>query len=149
MMNILDIALISIAYCAIIAGGIKMYNQTIEMTEKFANKITSLKNQNQELTDKLVVLTAANEAAVEEQSRLKKEKDALFKENAVLATRLEILNQKLYKSNSGINQPPLQRMASSYGIPHSQPSMLTRSLSVAISDYAEDEEQEDEEQEDE
>ncbi|MCJ7801930.1 MAG: hypothetical protein MUP82_06190 [Candidatus Marinimicrobia bacterium] len=51
-----------------------LYNQTIEMTEKFTNKISDLKNQNQEATDKLVALTAANEAAAEEQSRLKKDK---------------------------------------------------------------------------
>lgn len=144
MMTILDITLISIAYCAIIAGAMTLYNQTIEMTEKFTKKISDLKNQNQEMTDKLVALTAANEAAVEEQSRLKTEKEALFKENAVLATRLEMLNQKLYKINS-VNQPPLQRMASSYGTPHSQPSMLTRSLSVAISDYTEDEEEQEDE----
>ncbi|MCJ7801931.1 MAG: hypothetical protein MUP82_06195 [Candidatus Marinimicrobia bacterium] len=58
-----------------------------------------------------------------------------------------MLNQKLYKINS-VNQPPLQRVASSYGIPHSQPSMLTRTPSVVITDYTEDEEEE-EEQEDE
>ena len=92
----------------------------IDLIAEFDGKVTHMFNRNRELAAQVAELTAVNRALVNEKQT--PENSSLFKENAELMVRCEMLTQELDK----VYGPRLRRTPSSTQSPH----VLTRSYTL-------------------
>ena len=92
----------------------------IDLIAEFDGKVTHMFNRNRELATRVAELTAANERLINEKQT--PENSSLFKENAELMVRCEMLTQELDK----VYGPRLRRTPSSTQSPH----VLTRSYTL-------------------
>lgn len=93
----------------------------IDLIAKFDGKVTHLIDRNKELAIMVADLTAENEKLIREKQT--PENFSLFKENAELMVRCEMLTQELDR----VNGHRLRRTPSSA----QEPQMLTRSYTLA------------------
>lgn len=93
----------------------------IDLIAKFDDKVTHLIDRNKELAIMVADLTAENEKLISEKQT--PENLSLFKENAELMVRCEMLTQELERTSG----PRLRRTPSST----QEPQMLTRSYTLA------------------
>lgn len=94
-MSILEQALITIAYVAVIATPV-LYYIFEDLTDRFVLRIDQLTQQNKELTDRLAVMILANDETTDANPSHKNvEIISLFKENAELSTKCALLIQEL------------------------------------------------------
>jgi hypothetical protein len=92
----------------------------IDLIAEFDGKVTHMFNRNRELATRVAELTAANERLINEKQT--PENSSLFKENAELMVRCEMLTQELDK----VYGPRLRRTPSTTQSPH----VLTRSYTL-------------------
>jgi hypothetical protein len=117
MMEVFDILMFTLVYGAI-GFGVYMF---IDLIARFDDKVTHLVNKNRELTSRVAELIATNEALVNEKQST--ENSSLFKENAELMVRCEMLTQELDRANGH-----RLRRTPSYA---PTPQILTRSYTLA------------------
>ena len=115
-MEVFDILMFTLVYAAI-GFGVYMF---IDLIARFDGKVTHMFNRNRELATRVAELTAANERLINEKQT--PENSSLFKENAELMVRCEMLTQELDK----VYGPRLRRTPSSTQSPH----VLTRSYTL-------------------
>ena len=116
-MEVFDILMFTLVYGAI-GFGVYMF---IDLIARFDDKVTHLVNKNRELTSRVAELIATNEALVNEKQST--ENSSLFKENAELMVRCEMLTQELDRANGH-----RLRRTPSYA---PTPQILTRSYTLA------------------
>ncbi len=116
-MEMFDILMFTVIYGTMSFGVYKF----IDLIAKFDGKVTHLVNKNNELATQVADLTAVNRALVNEKQT--PENSSLFKENAELMVRCEMLTQELDK----VYGPHLRRTPS-YA---PTPQMFTRSYTLA------------------
>ena len=92
----------------------------IDLIAEFDGKVTHMFNRNRELATRVAEVTAANERLINEKQT--PENSSLFKENAELMVRCEMLTQELDK----VYGPRLRRTPSTTQSPH----VLTRSYTL-------------------
>jgi FtsZ-binding cell division protein ZapB len=120
MMDIFDILMFTVVFGTMSFGVYKF----IDLIAEFDSKVTHIANKNKQLTTRVAELTAANEALVNEKQST--ENSSLFKENAELMVRCEMLTQEIENLN-GVRL----RRTPSY-VPTAQaPQVLTRSYTLA------------------
>jgi hypothetical protein len=118
-MEMFDILMFTFAYGAV-SFGVYMF---IDLIAKFDGKVTHLANRNNELVTQVAELTAANRALINE--RETSENSSLFRENAELMVRCEMLTQELDK----VYGPRLRRTPS-YAPTAQAPQVLTRGYTL-------------------
>ena len=116
MMEIFDILIFTVVFGTMSFGVYKF----IDLIAEFDGKVTHMFNRNRELATRVAELTAANERLINEKQT--PENSSLFKENAELMVRCEMLTQELDK----VYGPRLRRTPSSTQSPH----VLTRSYTL-------------------
>ena len=116
MMEIFDILIFTVVFGTMSFGVYKF----IDLIAEFDGKVTHMFNRNRELAAQVAELTAVNRALVNEKQT--PENSSLFKENAELMVRCEMLTQELDK----VYGPRLRRTPSST----QSPQMLTRSYTL-------------------
>ena len=116
MMEIFDILMFAVVFGTMSFGVYKF----IDLIAEFDGKVTHMFNRNRELAAQVAELTAVNRALVNEKQT--PENSSLFKENAELMVRCEMLTQELDK----VYGPRLRRTPSSTQSPH----VLTRSYTL-------------------
>ena len=116
MMEIFDILMFAVVFGTMSFGVYKF----IDLIAEFDGKVTHMFNRNRELATRVAELTAANERLINEKQT--PENSSLFKENAELMVRCEMLTQELDK----VYGPRLRRTPSSTQSPH----VLTRSYTL-------------------
>ena len=116
MMEIFDILIFTVVFGTMSFGVYKF----IDLIAEFDGKVTHMFNRNRELAAQVAELTAVNRALVNEKQT--PENSSLFKENAELMVRCEMLTQELDK----VYGPRLRRTPSSTQSPH----VLTRSYTL-------------------
>ncbi len=112
-----DIMIFAVIY-GTLSFGVYMF---IDLIAKFDDKVTHLISRNKELAIMVADLTAENERLIREKQT--PENSGLFKENAELMVRCEILTQELERMSG----PRLRRTPSST----QEPPVLTRSYTLA------------------
>jgi len=117
MMGGFDIMIFAAIY-GTLTFGVYMF---IDLIAKFDGKVTHLIDRNKELAIMVADLTAENEKLIREKQT--PENFSLFKENAELMVRCEMLTQELDR----VNGHRLRRTPSSA----QEPQMLTRSYTLA------------------
>ena len=115
-MEIFDILIFTVVFGTMSFGVYKF----IDLIAEFDGKVTHMFNRNRELAAQVAELTAVNRALVNEKQT--PENSSLFKENAELMVRCEMLTQELDK----VYGPRLRRTPSSTQSPH----VLTRSYTL-------------------
>ena len=115
-MEIFDILMFAVVFGTMSFGVYKF----IDLIAEFDGKVTHMFNRNRELAAQVAELTAVNRALVNEKQT--PENSSLFKENAELMVRCEMLTQELDK----VYGPRLRRTPSSTQSPH----VLTRSYTL-------------------
>ena len=115
-MEIFDILMFAVVFGTMSFGVYKF----IDLIAEFDGKVTHMFNRNRELATRVAELTAANERLINEKQT--PENSSLFKENAELMVRCEMLTQELDK----VYGPRLRRTPSSTQSPH----VLTRSYTL-------------------
>ena len=116
MMEIFDILMFAVVFGTMSFGVYKF----IDLIAEFDGKVTHMFNRNRELATRVAELTAANERLINEKQT--PENSSLFKENAELMVRCEMLTQELDK----VYGPRLRRTPSTTQSPH----VLTRSYTL-------------------
>ena len=116
MMEMFDILIFTVIY-GTLSFGVYMF---IDLIARFDGKVTHLIDRNKELAIMVADLTAENERLIREKQT--PENSGLFKENAELMVRCEMLTQELDK----VYGPRLRRTPSST----QSPQMLTRSYTL-------------------
>ena len=116
MMEIFDILIFTVVFGTMSFGVYKF----IDLIAEFDGKVTHMFNRNRELAAQVAELTAEHRALVNEKQT--PENSSLFKENAELMVRCEMLTQELDK----VYGPRLRRTPSSTQSPH----VLTRSYTL-------------------
>ena len=116
MMEIFDILIFTVVFGTMSFGVYKF----IDLIAEFDGKVTHMFNRNRELATRVAELTAANERLINEKQT--PENSSLFKENAELMVRCEMLTQELDK----VYGPRLRRTPSTTQSPH----VLTRSYTL-------------------
>jgi hypothetical protein len=117
MMEVFDILMFTLVYAAI-GFGVYMF---IDLIARFDGKVTHMVIKNRELTDLVAELMAKNEALINEKQST--ENSSLFKENAELMVRCDMLTQELEKLTG-----PRLRRTPSYAPTH---QIVTRSYTLA------------------
>jgi len=117
MMGGFDIMIFAMIYGTMTLG-VYMF---IDLIAKFDGKVTHLIDRNKELAIMVADLTAENERLIREKQT--PENSGLFKENAELMVRCEMLTQELERMSG----PRLRRTPSST----QDPPILTRSYTLA------------------
>ena len=115
-MEIFDILMFAVVFGTMSFGVYKF----IDLIAEFDGKVTHMFNRNRELATRVAELTAANERLINEKQT--PENSSLFKENAELMVRCEMLTQELDK----VYGPRLRRTPSTTQSPH----VLTRSYTL-------------------
>jgi hypothetical protein len=116
MMEIFDILMFTVVFGTMSFGVYKF----IDLIAEFDGKVTHMFNRNRELAAQVAELTAVNRALVNEKQT--PENSSLFKENAELMVRCEMLTQEL----DNVYGSRLRRTPSSTQSPH----VLTRSYTL-------------------
>ena len=117
MMEIFDILIFTVVFGTMSFGVYKF----IDLIAEFDGKVTHMFNRNRELAAQVAELTAVNRALVNEKQT--PENSSLFKENAELMVRCEMLTQELDRANGH-----RLRRTPSYT---PTPQILTRSYTLA------------------
>ena len=115
-MEIFDILMFAVVFGTMSFGVYKF----IDLIAEFDGKVTHMFNRNRELATRVAELTAANERLINEKQT--PENSSLFKENAELMVRCEMLTQEL----DNVYGSRLRRTPSSTQSPH----VLTRSYTL-------------------
>jgi hypothetical protein len=116
MMEIFDILIFTVVFGTMSFGVYKF----IDLIAEFDGKVTHMFNRNRELAAQVAELTAVNRALVNEKQT--PENSSLFKENAELMVRCEMLTQEL----DNVYGSRLRRTPSST----QAPQVLTRSYTL-------------------
>jgi hypothetical protein len=116
MMEIFDILMFAVVFGTMSFGVYKF----IDLIAEFDGKVTHMFNRNRELAAQVAELTAVNRALVNEKQT--PENSSLFKENAELMVRCEMLTQEL----DNVYGSRLRRTPSST----QAPQVLTRSYTL-------------------
>ena len=116
MMEIFDILMFAVVFGTMSFGVYKF----IDLIAEFDGKVTHMFNRNRELATRVAELTAANERLINEKQT--PENSSLFKENAELMVRCEMLTQEL----DNVYGSRLRRTPSST----QAPQVLTRSYTL-------------------
>ena len=116
MMEIFDILIFTVVFGTMSFGVYKF----IDLIAEFDGKVTHMFNRNRELATRVAELTAANERLINEKQT--PENSSLFKENAELMVRCEMLTQEL----DNVYGSRLRRTPSST----QAPQVLTRSYTL-------------------
>ena len=115
-MEIFDILMFAVVFGTMSFGVYKF----IDLIAEFDGKVTHMFNRNRELATRVAELTAANERLINEKQT--PENSSLFKENAELMVRCEMLTQEL----DNVYGSRLRRTPSST----QAPQVLTRSYTL-------------------
>ena len=115
-MEIFDILMFAVVFGTMSFGVYKF----IDLIAEFDGKVTHMFNRNRELATRVAELTAANERLINEKQT--PENSSLFKENAELMVRCEMLTQEL----DNVYGSRLRRTPSST----QSPQVLTRSYTL-------------------
>jgi len=117
MMEMFDILIFTVIY-GTLSFGVYMF---IDLIARFDGKVTHLIDRNKELAIMVADLTAENERLIREKQT--PENSGLFKENAELMVRCEMLTQELDRTNGHrLRRTPSYRPT---------PQILTRSYTLA------------------
>jgi hypothetical protein len=119
MMEIFDILIFTVVFGTMSFGVYKF----IDLIAEFDGKVTHMFNRNRELAAQVAELTAVNRALVNEKQT--PENSSLFKENAELMVRCEMLTQEL----DNVYGSRLRRTPS-YAPTAQAPQVLTRSYTL-------------------
>ena len=118
-MEIFDILMFVVVFVTMSFGVYKF----IDLIAEFDGKVTHIANKNRQLTTRVAELTAANERLINEKQT--PDNSSLFKENAELMVRCEMLTQEL----DNVYGPRLRRTPS-YAPTAQAPHVLTRSYTL-------------------